>query len=183
MNPRLPNHVKYVRSRPVVAGTGVGPTEVVSGYASHEKTLNVIRLRARKGDPTATGAASDNAYKIGRLAHEVAIRFKGRAPIREIVITGHADLVFRHGLRDHQDEDDVSTKRAEDVLLELITQIKADHDGHFTPVEFDDATRNGQLRLIVNSMGARKPLRSGPGAVPENRRVAISLFLEPSIPI
>jgi flagellar motor protein MotB len=183
MNLRLPNRVKYVRSHPVFVSTGVGPTEVISGYASHERTLSDIRLRARKGDPTATGPASDNAFKIGRLAHEVASRFKGLAPVREIVITGHADLVFRHGVRDLRDEDDVSTKRAEDVLLELITQIKADHDGHFTPGEFDDAIRNGQLTLIVNSMGARKPLRSGPGAVPENRRVAITLFLEPSVPI
>jgi hypothetical protein len=178
----LPTGVKFVRFAAMVS-SGSGSSEVITGYANHEKTLAEMRARASR-DPDVGRRVADNAFKIGRLAHEVAIRFDSSSEIREIVVTGHADRVFRNGSRDVRDEEEVSKQRAIDVMFELVKAIVDDPTpGGPTGAELAAAFRSGELLLVVNSMGARKPLKNGPGEAPENRRVEIALFQTQSIPI
>lgn len=152
----------------------IAAQDVITRYGDHQR-----RVRDMKG-----GAAADGMFRIGQLAHLFVERLETGVPIREIQVIGHSDRVWVGGKPHTADEQKVSEERAQDVLRELMAAILRDPAGRFTPLQLQEAIRNGQLRIVVIALGARQPLRLNPaGATPENRRVEVKLLTKQSTPI
>jgi outer membrane protein OmpA-like peptidoglycan-associated protein len=131
-----------------------------------------------------SGPQADSRFLIGRIAHVFVSSLTSDEPIREVWIRGHSDRVWTPRGHNTADEKSVSEDRARDVRSEFFNAVVTDPTGLFTPRALADAIRTGTLSVLTAGLGARFPLRStNSGAVPENRRVEILLWVNQSVPI